>query len=88
MDVAIGADNQSQLVVIVALFQHILPLLQLLQSLVLPITAPDNTHIERSAHEDDTLAVLVHHLSDVVVTQLRIIARTQRNLNLYSITPL
>lgn len=86
VNVAVGANDQAQLIVVVAVLQHVLPPLQRLQRLVLLITATDESHVKRRAHEDDTLTVLVHNLPDVVVRQLRIIAGTHRNLNLDSVT--
>ena len=68
VNVAVGANDQAQLIVVVAV-----------------ITARDEPHVKRRAHEDDTLTVLVHDLPDVVVRQLRIIAGTHRNLNLDSV---
>ena len=85
VNVAVGANDQAQLIVVVAVLQHVLPPLQRLQRLVLLITAADEPHVKRRAHEDDTLTVLVHDLPDVVVRQLRIIAGTHRNLNLDSV---
>ena len=83
--IAIGANNKPQLIIIVAVLQHILPPFQIFLSRVLPINASDKTHIKRSAHEDDTLTILIYNFSDVIVSQLRIVSRAQSNLNLHHV---